>query len=118
MKDMYSFHRSAEELDTYFDVVHAAYDRVYERLGLKDTTYYTFASGGDFTKYSYEFQTDVGIGEDMAYICTHCGQSHNEEIIDSKDFTCLECGKKECDVKKVSEVGNIFKLGTRFSDAF
>lgn len=45
MKDAYSFHRSQEELDTYFEVMHAAYDRVFDRLGIADSTYYTFASG-------------------------------------------------------------------------
>lgn len=45
MKDAYSFHRSQEELDNYFEVMHAAYDRVFDRLGIADSTYYTFASG-------------------------------------------------------------------------
>lgn len=118
MKDMYSFHRNQEDLDTYFEIVHAAYDWVYDRLGLADVTHYTFASGGDFSKYSYEFQTELEIGEDNAYICKKCGQSHNEEIIDPAAFVCVECGATECDLRKVSEVGNIFKLGGRFSDAF
>ncbi len=61
MKDAYSFHRNQEELDTYFEVMHAAYDRIFTRLGLADSTYYTFASGGDFSKYSYEFQTELSI---------------------------------------------------------
>lgn len=61
MKDMYSFHRNQEELDTYFEVVHEAYNRVFERLSLSNSTYYTFASGGDFSKYSYEFQTELDI---------------------------------------------------------
>ena len=118
MKDMYSFHRTQEELDTYFEVAHAAYDRVFDRLGLADSTHYTFASGGDFSKYSYEFQTELGIGEDEIFICQKCGQAHNKEIIDPEAFVCAECGHTECDVKIVSEVGNIFKLGSRFSDAF
>jgi prolyl-tRNA synthetase len=72
MKDMYSFHRTQEELDTYFEVVHGAYDRVFERLGLADSTHYTFASGGDFSKYSYEFQTEIEIGEDEIFVCSAC----------------------------------------------
>jgi len=118
MKDMYSFHRTQEELDAYFEVAHSAYDRVFERLGLSDSTHYTFASGGDFSKYSYEFQTEVGIGEDEIFICTKCGQAHNKEIIDENNFICAECGHSECEKKIVSEVANIFKLGSRFSDAF
>ena len=118
MKDMYSFHRTQEELDTYFEIVHWAYDRVFERLGLSDSTHYTFASGGDFSKYSYEFQTEIAIGEDEIFICTKCGQAHNKEIIDEAHFICAECGHSECEKKVVSEVANIFKLGSRFSDAF
>lgn len=118
MKDMYSFHRTQEELDTYFEIVHGAYDRVFERLGLASSTHYTFASGGDFSKYSYEFQTEIGIGEDEIFICRKCNQAHNKEIIDENNFVCAECGHTECDKKIVSEVANIFKLGSRFSDAF
>ncbi len=118
MKDAYSFHRTQEDLDTYFEVMHGAYDRVFTRLGLADSTYYTFASGGDFSKYSYEFQTELGIGEDEIYICEKCGQAHNLEIIDPMAFVCAECGHTTYQKKIVSEVGNIFKLGSRFSDAF
>jgi prolyl-tRNA synthetase len=118
MKDAYSFHRSQEELDTYFEIMHGAYDRVFDRIGLADSTYYTFASWGDFSKYSYEFQTELSIGEDEIYICKKCGQAHNLEIIDPNAFVCAECGHTEYDKKIVSEVGNIFKLGSRFSDAF
>lgn len=118
MKDAYSFHRTQEDLDTYFEVMHGAYDRVFTRLGLADSTYYTFASGGDFSKYSYEFQTELGIGEDEIYICEKCGQAHNLEIINPEAFVCAECGHTTYQKKIVSEVGNIFKLGSRFSDAF
>jgi prolyl-tRNA synthetase len=118
MKDAYSFHRTQEELDTYFEVMHGAYDRVFDRLGLGGSTYYTFASGGDFSKYSYEFQTELSIGEDEIYVCEKCGQAHNLEIIDPENFVCAECGNTTYQKKIVSEVGNIFKLGSRFSDAF
>lgn len=118
MKDMYSFHRTQEELDTYFEVAHGAYDRIFERLGIGNSTYYTFASGGDFSKYSYEFQTELGIWEDEIYICEKCWQAHNLEIINPDAFICAECNNTTYTKKTVSEVGNIFKLGSRFSDAF
>lgn len=118
MKDLYSFHGNTEDLDTYFEVVHGAYDRIFKRLGLSESTHYTFASGGAFSKYSYEFQTELSIGEDNVYICGECGQAHNEEIIDPANFVCVECGSRKHEMIKTSEVGNIFKLGTKFSDAF
>lgn len=118
MKDLYSFHRNSEDLDVFFEEVRKAYIRIYERLGLGESTRYVFASGGAFSKYSYEFQTDLGIGEDDVYVCSKCNQAHNEEIIDPTGFVCVECTSKEYFVVKASEVGNIFKLGTRFSNAF
>lgn len=118
MKDLYSFHGNMEDLDIYFEQVHGAYDRIFERLWLAKDTYYTFASGGAFSKYSYEFQTELEIGEDNVYVCENCHQAHNEEIVNPEDFTCVECGSKAHKVIKTSEVGNIFKLGTKFSDAF
>ena len=69
MKDLYSFHRNTEDLDIFFEEVRKAYVRIYERLGLGESTRYVFASGGAFSKYSYEFQTDLGIGEDDVYVC-------------------------------------------------
>lgn len=118
MKDAYSFHRSQEELDTYFEVMHGAYDRVFDRLGLADSTYYTFASGGDFSKYSYEFQTELAIGEDILYVCDACGQAHNKEIVTEGNFECVSCTGHQYTLKITTEVGNIFKLGSRFSTVF
>lgn len=118
MKDLYSFHRNTEDLDIFFEEVRKAYVRIYERLGLGESTRYVFASGGVFSKYSYEFQTDLGIGEDDVYVCSKCQQAHNEEIIVPGAFVCVECGATEHTVIKASEVGNIFKLGTRFSNDF
>lgn len=118
MKDLYSFHRNSEDLDAFFEEVRQAYVRIYERLGLGESTRYVFASGGAFSKYSYEFQTDLGIGEDDVYVCGKCGQAHNEEIVDPTGFVCAECGSLEFSVVKSSEVGNIFKLGNRFANDF
>lgn len=118
MKDLYSFHRNQSELEIYFEEVRKAYVRVFERVGLGDCTHYTFASGGAFSKYSYEFQTELSIGEDDVYVCQSCGQAHNKEIIDDEGEKCVKCGHAAFDVKKMSEVGNIFQLGTQFSDAF
>lgn len=73
MKDMYSLHASADDLDAYYNSVIEAYKRVYARLGLGDDTYVTFASGGAFTKFSHEFQTICDAGEDILYV-------HREKI--------------------------------------
>src|SRR5579885_1169967 len=57
MKDLYSYSRSEEEHQKFYDAVTQAYLRVFERVGLGDVTFVTFASGGAFTQFSHEFQT-------------------------------------------------------------
>lgn len=113
MKDMYSFHRTQEELDTYFEVAHAAYDRVFARLGLADSTHYTFASGGDFSKYSYEFQTELGIGEDEIFYIPSTGESFNLEIapseIGTKNISELLKVREDVFLEGVTGVSNLLK---------
>ena len=57
MKDMYSLARTQEEHDAMYEKAAEAYVRVYDRLGLGDQTYRTYADGGIFTeRFSDEFQ--------------------------------------------------------------
>jgi prolyl-tRNA synthetase len=117
MKDLYSFHSNSEDLDTYYDIVIQAYINIYKRLGLGDKTLKTYASGGSFSKYSHEFQTLSNIGEDTIFLCKKCNIAINQEIIQEQN-TCPECGNSDLIEKKAIEVGNIFKLQTKYSDAF
>jgi prolyl-tRNA synthetase len=117
MKDLYSFHSNSEDLDTYYDIVIQAYINIYKRLGLGDKTLKTYASGGSFSKYSHEFQTLSNIGEDTIFVCEKCNIAINQEIIQEQN-TCPECGNSDLIEKKAIEVGNIFKLQTKYSDAF
>ncbi len=117
MKDLYSFHVDQEDLDNYYNRVRDAYFNIYKRLGMGDQTVLTYSSGGDFSKYSHEFQTITESGEDQIYFCKECNIAVNKEIIEDQKV-CPECGKDNFEVKKAIEVGNIFKLGTRFSKAF
>lgn len=117
MKDLYSFHADTKDRDSYYERVKQAYFKIYDRLGLGERTILTYASGGDFSKYSHEFQTFSEIGEDTIYHCTKCNVAVNREILDEQK-TCPECGSSKITPKKAIEVGNIFKLGTRFSEAF
>jgi len=117
MKDLYSFHVDQADLDAYYEKVSDAYWRIFERLGLKDKTYLTYASGGSFSKYSHEFQTLSESGEDLIYACDKCRVAVNKEIIDEQD-SCPVCGNKDLVEKKAIETGNIFKLGTKFSAPF
>lgn len=117
MKDLYSFHASEEDLKNYYDKVKDAYVRIYDRLGLGDLTYFTYAAGGTFAKYSHEFQTVCENGEDTVYVCPKCHIAINDEII-AEQNTCPECGSTALEAKKSIEVGNIFELKAKYSHAF
>lgn len=111
MKDMYSLHASAEDLDQYYEKVKQAYIRIYKRLGIGDETFVTFASGGAFTKFSHEFQTICEAGEDVLYVHREKGIAVNEEVLDEA-VKELGISKDELEKVKSAEVGNIFNFGT------
>jgi prolyl-tRNA synthetase len=115
MKDMYSFHATKEELDAYYDASIEAYERVYDRLGIGEDTYVTFASGGAFTKFSHEFQTICDAGEDVIYLHREKNIAINEEVIDE---AAKELGiqREELEKVKTAETGNIFNFGTQKTD--
>jgi prolyl-tRNA synthetase len=115
MKDMYSFHASAEDLDTYYNETIEAYKRVYQRLGIGDDTYVTFASGGAFTKFSHEFQTVCDAGEDVIYVHRGKNIAVNEEVIDDA-VQELGISRDELEKVKTAEVGNIFNFGSQKTD--
>lgn len=115
MKDMYSFHASAEDLDAYYNRVIEAYKRVYDRLGIGEDTYVTFASGGAFTKFSHEFQTICDAGEDVIYLHRGKNIAVNEEVIDEA-VKELGISRDELEPVKTAEVGNIFNFGTQKTD--
>ena len=115
MKDMYSVHAAKEDLDAYYDQVIEAYKRCYDRFGIGDDTYVTFASGGAFTKFSHEFQTICEAGEDYIYLHRGKNIAVNEEVLDD---AVKELGIKRNELEKVktAEVGNIFNFGTQKSE--
>ena len=82
MKDTYSVHASKEDLDKYYNAAIEAYKRCYDRFGIGDETYVTFASGGAFTKFSHEFQTICDAGEDYIYLHRGKNIAVNEKVLD------------------------------------
>jgi prolyl-tRNA synthetase len=115
MKDMYSLHASREDMDAYYNKVIEAYKRCYERFGLGDSTFVTFASGGSFTKFSHEFQTICDAGEDILYVNADRTVAVNEEVLDDATNE-LGINKDDLQPVKSAEVGNIFKFGTDKSE--
>lgn len=115
MKDMYSFHSSAEDLESYYNKSIDAYKRVFDRLGIGEDTYVTFASGGAFTKFSHEFQTVCDAGEDVVYLHRGKNIAVNEEVIDDA-VKELGIDRSELEKVKTAETGNIFNFGTQKTD--
>lgn len=116
MKDLYSFSRTQEEHDAFYEKAAEAYTRVFTRLGLGDTTFKTFASGGSFAKFSHEYQTVSEVGEDTIYIHRGKNIAINEEVYTDEVLADLGIAREELEEARAVEVGNIFTLGTRFSD--
>ncbi len=118
MKDLYSFHTSADDLLAFYPKVIEAYKKIFARCGVPVRV--TEASGGSFTKkYSHEFQILTPAGEDDLVICDSCAFAQNREIATVQvGAKCPTCGSGKLKGAKGIEVGNIFDLGTKFSEAF
>jgi len=119
MKDAYSFHATEEDLNKYYNNIFQVYLKVFERAGLKNVVAVE-APGGSISKDpSHEFQWISDIGEDIVYICDACGYKCNKEVLtgdkSAPDITkCPHCGAP-FKIAKAAEVGNIFRLGTKYS---
>ena len=115
MKDLYSFHKDEADLDKYYERVGRAYSKIFKRCGI--FAYETVASGGSFSKYSHEYQAITESGEDIIYVCKKCSLGINKEI--KKEFKkCPRCGSNDFKREESVEVGNIFKLGAKYSIPF
>ena len=117
MKDLYSFHSSEADFWKYYEKVKTAYFKIFNRCGLK--VIYTLAAGGVFTaNNTHEFQTLSPVGEDTILVCSKCEYAENKEISELKEGDkCSKCDGKIQEEKSI-EVGNLFPLGTKYSDAF
>lgn len=116
MKDLYSFCKDEKEHLEFYEKAQKAYKNIFKRAGIGHITYLTFASGGFFSKFSHEFQTITPTGEDTIYIDEENNIAVNKEVFTDEVKKDLGLGDNLKETKAV-EVGNIFTLGTRFSDA-
>ena len=114
MKDLYSFHATQEDLDDYYEKVALAYMKIVGRMNINAIR--TFASGGLFSKYSDEFQVLAEVGEDIIYVNEKENLAVNEEVYNEEVLSDLGWKKESLIKKNAIEVGNIFKLGIRFSE--
>ena len=117
MKDMYSFHTTQEDLTAFYQRALQAYVTAFTRCGLQVKV--VQASGGIFTEnVSHEFQALTDAGEDILIACPNCEFGQNSEVATLKvGDACPNCNGTLAQMKGV-EVGNIFDLGTKYTDAF
>lgn len=110
MKDMYSVHTSEEDLMKYYVTVQDAYMKVFARVGLE--AHRTEAGGGVFTsEHTHEFQVLTPVGEDVIYFSDAWEGAKNEEVMTEEDRKAPNLR-----AEKSIEVGNIFPLGTIYSE--
>lgn len=116
MKDLYSFHADEKSLDEYYEKVKTAYSKIFQRCGLD--AHLVEASGGSFSKLSHEYQVFAENGEDTIRYCQKCSWAQNIEICKIPvGGKCPVCGSEIYETKGI-EVGNIFKLYTKYSKPF
>ncbi|NNM83991.1 prolyl-tRNA synthetase [Candidatus Parcubacteria bacterium] len=111
MKDMYSYAADEQAHKSFYDATIKAYLRIFERVGLGDTTFLTFASGGAFTQFSHEFQTISEVGEDTIYLHKGKKLAVNKEVLTDEVLTQLGLKRDELEEVAAIEVGNIFDFG-------
>lgn len=116
MKDMYSCSINETQHEAFYQSCIEAYNRVFDRIGIGEDTYVTFASGGAFTRFSHEFQTVCDAGEDVIYLHRGKNIAVNEEVLDDENLKKLGINRDELEKVKSAEVGNIFNFGTHKSE--
>ena len=117
-KALYSFSKDEEEHNVFYEKAKIAYQNIFEKVGIGSLTYVTFSSGGTFSKFSHEFQTITEAGEDIIYVDENKKIAINKEVFNDEVIESLGLQKEELVEKKAIEVGNIFTLGTKFSEPF
>lgn len=121
MQDAYSFDLDEKGLDKIYQKFIKAYNSIFKKVGIKTVMIEsdTGAMGGSK---AHEFMILTDSGEDKIVICKKCKYAVNAEVLgidkDSKKdkkIKCPKCKSSDIELKRGIEVGNIFKLGTKYS---
>lgn len=115
MKDLYSFHIDEHDMLSYYEKMKKVYQTVFRRLGLEAIE--TKAAGGTFSKESHEYQVICESGEDEIIYCPGGDYAENTEIATVKEGKECDLGHGPLKKVKTIEVGNIFPLKDKYSQA-
>lgn len=124
MQDAYSFDKDPAGLDVIYQKFIEAYNKIFDRVGI-ETIMIESNVGAMGGSGAHEFMLVAPSGEDKIVVCSACGHAVNAEVLgiekdDKNDFpdravNCPKCKSSDCQFKRGIEVGNIFKLGTKYS---
>jgi prolyl-tRNA synthetase len=119
MKDLYDFSLNEEEHKKFYEKMKGVYATIFDRLGIGDRTYLTMSNGGTFSKYSFEFQTLCEAGEDVLVYDPEKRIAINKDDFNDEVFTDFGLNKDDYDFQEAKsiEVGDIYTLGTKYSEA-
>ncbi len=108
MKDAYSFDRDAQGLKKNYDAQYEAYVKIFKRCGL-DPIVVSADSGAMGGSVSHEFLVAAPIGEDAVWV------NADGQIV--KDENGQAPSGNGWERKVAIELGHIFQLGTKYSEA-
>lgn len=122
MMDAYSFDLNAEESAKTYQNIRKAYLEIFDILGLKaqPVAADSGAMGGNLSE---EFMLESPIGEDTILVDKETGIAFNTEILEREDadeYLKEKYGikdKNNVEAKKSIELGHIFQLGTKYTEA-
>lgn len=109
MKDAYSFDEDEEGLEESYRKMFTAYNKIFKNCGL-DFLVLEADPGVMGGSLSHEFMVPAPVGEDTLFYCPNCEKYYKSEE------KCKACGAS-LEIKKMIEIGHIFKLGTKYSSA-
>ncbi len=116
MKDLYSFSATEDGRAQFYEKAKEAYVKIFQKAGIGDKTFVTFASGGSFAQFSHEFQMLTDAGEDSIFVDKKKNIAINQEVLTDEVLAQLDLKREDLVEEKAVEVGNIFNLGTKFSE--
>ncbi len=119
MKDLYSFHTDEAAHKEFYEKMKDVYMKIFTRLGLGENTFLTMSNGQPFSKYSFEFQTLSEAGEDVLLFDREKNIAINKDDFNDQIFADFGLNKDDYNFKEAKsiEIGDIYSLGTKYSQA-